>query len=49
MSMNMKKPERITLPRKPKYITISSDCDFFALFKKVEKRFDNCFMLESLG
>ncbi|MEP0072399.1 MAG: anthranilate synthase component I family protein [Marinomonas sp.] len=49
MSVNTKKPERITLPRKPKYITISSDCDFFALFKKVEKRFDNCFMLESLG
>lgn len=44
-----KKPPRITLPRKPKYITISSDCDFFALFKKIEKRFDNCFMLESLG
>ncbi|ETX12477.1 anthranilate synthase [Marinomonas ushuaiensis DSM 15871] len=44
-----KKPERITLPRKPKYVTISSDCDFFDLFKKVEKRFDNCFMLESLG
>lgn len=49
MSINYKKPERITLPRKPKYITISADCDFFALFKKVEKHFDNCFMLESLG
>ncbi len=48
-SYYQKRPERITLPRKPKYITISSDCDFFALFKKVEKRFDNCFMLESLG
>ncbi|MBJ7537910.1 anthranilate synthase component I family protein [Marinomonas transparens] len=46
---NNKKPERIRLPRKPKYITISSDCDFFDLFKKVEKRFDHCFMLESLG
>lgn len=49
MSTHHKTPERITLPRKPKYITISSDCDFFALFKKVEKRFENCFMLESLG
>lgn len=49
MSSYNKKPQRITLPRKPKYITISSACDFFDLFKKVEKRFDNCFMLESLG
>ncbi|MEC8482289.1 MAG: chorismate-binding protein, partial [Pseudomonadota bacterium] len=37
------------LPRKPKYVTISSDCDFFGMFKKVEKQFANCFMLESLG
>jgi len=49
MSQFNKKPERISLPRKPKYVTISSDCDFFGLFKKIEKRFDNCFMLESLG
>jgi len=48
-SYYQKKPQRITLPRKPKYITISADCDFFALFKTVEKHFDNCFMLESLG
>ncbi|KZN14147.1 anthranilate synthase component I family protein [Marinomonas sp. TW1] len=44
-----KQPPRIELPRKPKYVTISSDCDFFGLFKKIEKRFENCFMLESLG
>lgn len=42
-------PPRIELPRKPKYVTISSDCDFFGMFKKVEKQFANCFMLESLG
>ncbi|WP_425642548.1 anthranilate synthase component I family protein [Marinomonas gallaica] len=42
-------PPRIELPRKPKYVTISSDCDFFGMFKKVEKQFSNCFMLESLG
>ncbi|WP_067221317.1 anthranilate synthase component I family protein [Marinomonas gallaica] len=42
-------PPRIELPRKPKYVTISSDCDFFDMFKKVEKQFSNCFMLESLG
>lgn len=44
-----RKPERIALPRKPHYVTLTADCDFFALFKKIEKRFDNCFMLESLG
>ncbi len=43
------KPERLTLPRKPSYVTITEDCDYFELFKKVEKRFDNCFILESLG
>ncbi len=43
------KPARIELPRKPHYVTLAADIDFFALFKKIEKRFDNCFMLESLG
>lgn len=42
-------PEPITLPRKPHYVTISDNCDFFGLFKKIEKRYDNCFYLESLG
>lgn len=49
MSPSNKVPPRIELPRKPKYVNISSDCDFFGMFKKVEKQFDNCFMLESLG
>ncbi|MCP8689618.1 anthranilate synthase component I family protein [Marinobacterium sedimentorum] len=44
-----RKPSPIALPRKPHYITLTADCDFFGLFKKIEKRFDNCFMLESLG
>lgn len=43
------KPSMIKLPRKPHYETLSTDCDFFDLFKKIEKRFDTCFMLESLG
>ena len=43
------KPARITLPRKPHYVTLAADIDFFGLFKKIEKSFDNCFMLESLG
>lgn len=38
-----------TLPRKPQYLKVADQCDFFELFKKVEKRYDNCFMLESLG
>ena len=45
----MKKPDRIELPRKPRYVTLAADIDFFGLFKKIEKRFDNCFILESLG
>lgn len=44
-----RRPEPIELPRKPRYVTLTADCDFFELFKKIEKRFDNCFMLESLG
>ena len=43
------KPRSIELPRKPHYITLTADCDFFALFKKIERRFENCFYLESLG
>ncbi len=42
-------PEPISLPRKPHYVTITDNCDFFGLFKKIEKRYDNCFYLESLG
>ncbi|MGK0442915.1 MAG: anthranilate synthase component 1 [Pseudohongiellaceae bacterium] len=43
------KPRKIELPRKPHYITITADCDFFALFKKIERRYEHCFYLESLG
>ena len=44
-----RKPAPIVLPRKPRYVTITADCDFFGLFKKIEKRFKHCFYLESLG
>ncbi|WP_196159263.1 anthranilate synthase component I family protein [Reinekea sp. G2M2-21] len=37
------------LPRKPQYVKVADQCDFFELFKKIEKRYDNCFILESLG
>ncbi len=49
MNMTSRKPDRIDLSRKPHYVTITADCDFFDLFKKIEKQFDTCFMLESLG
>lgn len=45
----MRQPPPFTLPRKPHYVKVTDDCDFFLLFKKVEKQFTNCFMLESLG
>lgn len=47
--MAQARPKALTLPRKPKYVKIAEDCDFFELFKKIEKRFDHCFLLESLG
>ncbi|MDB9958159.1 anthranilate synthase component I family protein, partial [Oceanospirillaceae bacterium] len=37
------------MARKPSYVTVTSSCDFFELFKKIEQRFDTCYMLESLG
>lgn len=43
------RPEPFRLPRKPSYVKLAADCDFFELFKKLDKRFDTCFMLESLG
>lgn len=42
-------PTRIELPRKPHYLPLTMECDFFLLFKKIDKHFDHCFMLESLG
>lgn len=39
---------RLTLPRKPTYIRLSSDVDFFALFRTLEKESDHCYLLESL-
>ena len=42
-------PPAIELPRKPHYVTLAADCDFFSLFKKIERRYQHCFYLESLG
>jgi len=45
----MLKLPKIVLPGKPKYLKITEDCNFFELFRNVEKRYKNCFLLESLG
>lgn len=37
------------MPRKPQYVKVADQLDFFELFKKIEKQYNNCFMLESLG
>lgn len=47
--MSNTKPARIELPRKPTYVAIMDDCDFFSLFKKIERHYNTCFYLESLG
>lgn len=42
---------RDTLARnkKPTYLKFAQGMDFFGLFQKIEKEFDNCFIFESLG
>ncbi|MCP5494822.1 MAG: chorismate-binding protein [Leptospiraceae bacterium] len=40
---------KIQLPRKPNYIKIEIEQNFFELFKKIELHSDSCFLLESLG
>ena len=44
-----KKPEKIIVKGKPKYIKIGDDYNFFDLFVKIEKNFNDCFLFESLG
>lgn len=44
----MKLPS-IKLCSKPTYIKLTQDINFLELFKKVEDKFENCFILESLG
>jgi len=34
---------------KPNYLKLTEDFDFFRLFRLIEKKYDNCFLLESLG
>ena len=42
-------PAPIDIPSKPKRIKLTQDIDFFALFKRIERAFDTCYLLESLG
>ncbi len=45
----MPSPAKIELPDKPTYLKLADDCDFFQLFRTIEKQYDSCFLLESLG
>ena len=40
---------KIHIGQKPTYIKVAQDVDFFALFQKIEREFENCFIFESLG
>lgn len=44
----MKLP-KINISRKATYTKFAEDVDFFELFRKIEQRFDTCFLFESLG
>lgn len=39
---------KIQLPRKPIYKKLEGNFDFYELFKKIEKSFETCFLLESM-
>ncbi|MCB1157885.1 MAG: anthranilate synthase component I family protein [Leptospiraceae bacterium] len=41
--------EKIQLPRKPVYKKIPISEEFCSLFRKLEQKYDNCFIFESLG
>ena len=41
--------KKIELIGKPNYKKLTEDYDFFDLFKKIESKFDTCFLFESLG
>lgn len=45
----MIKLPKIKMSQKPTYIKLGEDVDFYTLFKKIESKFENCFIFESLG
>ncbi|WP_201560382.1 anthranilate synthase component I family protein [Psychrobacter sp. NC44] len=46
---NPEQPAAIDIPSKPQRIKLTQDIDFFALFKRIERAFETCYLLESLG
>ncbi len=40
---------KIRISQKPVYVKFAEDIDFYELFRKIEQRSENCFILESLG
>lgn len=42
-------PPMLDIPSKPNLVKIAQDIDFFDLFRRIEQRYDTCFLLESLG
>lgn len=40
---------KIELPQKPTYLKVSDGVDFFGLFAAIERQYETCFLLESLG
>ncbi len=44
----MKLP-KINLNAKPNYLSLKKDIEFFGLFQKIEAKYENCFLFESLG
>ncbi|MFW2177247.1 MULTISPECIES: anthranilate synthase component I family protein [unclassified Moraxella] len=47
--MNHLSPNKLQIPSKPNLIKLAQDIDFFELFKRIEAKYDTCFLLESLG
>lgn len=45
----MTKLPKIKISKKPAYLKFAGGLDFFGLFQKIDKEFENCFIFESLG
>ncbi|MBX2859090.1 MAG: anthranilate synthase component I family protein [Cellvibrionaceae bacterium] len=45
----MKTPPKLQLPGKPSYLKLTEDHDIFSLFCKIERKYEYCFLFESLG
>lgn len=47
--MNKNNIPKIVLPGKPIYLKLAESCNFFQLFRNIERKYSTCFLLESLG